>query len=547
LQVSTPLGGFADEAPLAYQEGEGGQTLGVTVAYAAPEEQGGAYSYAFQVGAYDRSKPLVLDPAVLLYCGYIGGWASEGGSGIAVDGEGNAYVTGATNSSENTFPVAVGPDMSYNDEGYSDAFVAKVNAAGTALVYCGYIGGSGNDSGRGLAVDGEGNAYITGETGSSEDTFPVTVGPDLSYNGGGDYGDAFVAKVDAMGTALDYCGYIGGSGSDRALDIAVDGAGNAYITGGTASTEATFPVTVGPDLSYHGGDAFVAKVNAAGTALLYCGYIGGSDGDVGSGIAVDAAGNAYVTGITSSSEATFPVTVGPDLSFNEGRYHAFVGKVNAAGTALDYCGYIGGSGDDFGHGIAVDGAGNAYVTGYTYSSQATFPVAVGPDLSHNGYEDAFVAKVDATGAALDYCGYIGGSASDVGLGIAVDGEGNAYVTGRARSSEATFPVTVGPDLSHNGYEDAFVAKVDATGTVLLYCGYIGGSDVDGDEGSDIAVDEEGNAYVTGYTFSNQATFPVTVGPDLSFNGYNDAFVAKVSPVSVAVHVPLLLRPSSPTQ
>ncbi len=152
------------------------------------------------------------------------------------------------------------------------------------------------------------------------------------------------------------------------------------------STEATFPVTVGPDLTYNGGayDAFVAKVNAAGTALVYCGYIGGAGNDTGDGIAVDGAGNAYVTGSTTSTEATFPVTVGPDLTYNGGIRDAFVAKVNAAGTALVYCGYIGGSGDDFGYGIAVDGAGNAYVTGDTNSTEATFPVTVGPDLTYNG-------------------------------------------------------------------------------------------------------------------------------------------------------------------
>ena len=175
---------------------------------------------------------------------------------------------------------------------------------------------------------------------------------------------------------------------------------------------------------------------------------------------MDSTGNAYVTGETRSSEATFPVTVGPDLTFN-GIQDAFVAKVNPSGTALDYAGYIGGSARDFGFGIAVDSTGNAYVTGVTSSTEATFPVTVGPDLTYNGGQDAFVAKVNPSGTALDYAGYIGGSERDLGLGIAVDSTGSAYVTGEARSTEATFPVTVGPDLTFNGGNnisggDAFV-------------------------------------------------------------------------------------------
>ncbi len=528
LEVDTPAGGFKDDTPYAYQE-VGGRRSAVRAVYALEEASAdGSRGYGFELGAYDRSEPLVLDPAVLVYAGYVGGSGTvqsglDFGNGIAVDGSGSAYVTGSTSSTEASFPVTVGPDLTQN--GGSDAFVVKVNAAGTALIYAGYIGGSGSDLGTSIAVDSSGNAYVTGQTDSTQATFPVTVGPDLTQNGST---DAFVAKVNAAGTALVYAGYIGGSSEDIGHGIAVDSSGRAYVTGETASTEATFPVTVGPDLTFNGGvrDAFVARVNAAGTGLLYAGYVGGSLDDSGNGIAVDSQDNAYVTGSTTSTQATFPVTVGPDLTFN-GIEDAFVAKVNAAGTALLYAGYVGGSGAEGGSGIAVDASGNAYVTGSTSSTEATFPVTAGPDLTFNGIQDAFVAKVNAAGTALLYAGYIGGSGFDSGHGIALDSSGNAYVTGQTGSNQATFPVTVGPDLTQNGGDDAFVAKVNVAGTALRYAGYIGGSGLDA--GFGIAVDSLGNAYVTGSTFSNQETFPVTVGPDLTFNGGGvDAFAAKIS-------------------
>ena len=459
LDVSTPLGGFRDAKPYAYQEMEG-RRVGVGATYALSPDAAGAHGYGFRLGSYDRARLLVLDPAILVYAGYIGGSSFDRGSGIAVDSAGNAYVTGFTTSTEATFPETVGPDLTYNG-GDDDAFVAKVNAAGTALLYAGYIGGSADEGGYGIAVDVAGNAYVTGFTSSSEATFPVTVGPDLTFNGAF---NAFVAKVNAAGTALVYAGYIGGSGGDEGFGIAVDSAGNAYVTGLAQSSEATFPVTVGPDLTFNGnGDAFVAKVNAAGTALVYAGYIGGSSFEEAFGIAVDVAGNAYVAGTTASSEATFPVTVGPDTTYNGGANvfgaDAFVAEVNAAGTALVYAGYVGGSGVDQALGIAVDVAGNAYVTGVTDSSETTFPVTVGPDLTYNGGSDAFVAKVNAGGTALVYAGYVGGASGELGFGIAVDVEGNAYVTGQTSSSEATFPETVGPDLTYNGNGDAFIAKI----------------------------------------------------------------------------------------
>ena len=533
IEVTTPLGNFQDDVPQAFQE-IAGKRASVSLAYRlgeGPANQPPNQSisiYGFQVGAYNPALPLVIDPAILVYCGYVGGSSGDYGSAIAVDSSGNAYITGSTSSDQITFPVAVGPDITHNGGG--EAFVAKVSASGTALIYCGYIGGSTSDSGCGIAVDSSGSAYITGHTLSSQSTFPVTVGPDLTYAGNF---DGFVAKVSASGTALIYCGYIGGSSDDFGWAIAVDGSENAYITGQTKSVQPGFPAAVGPDVTYNGGytDAFVAKVNASGTGFSYCGYIGGSGQEYG--LAIDVrAGYAYVTGYTDSNESSFPVAVGPDLTIN-GHIDVFVAKVNDTGTGFSYCGYIGGSEGENGYGIAVDGSGNAFVTGNTSSSQSSFPVSAGPDLTHNGSADAFVAKIDASGTALTYCGYLGGSSNDWGRGIDADSSGNAYITGYTESTESSFPVIGGPDLTFNGgfWWDAFVAKVNTAGDGLIYCGYIGGS---GDEKANgIAVDISGNAYVVGQTQSSEASFPVTVGPNLTYSGaYDDAFVAKIIEIPV---------------
>jgi hypothetical protein len=344
----------------------------------------------FNGGYYDAFVAKVqADGSGLVYSGFLGGSGGEYGEGIAVDTSGDAYVTGVTNSSSG-FPVVGGPDPSFN--GGDDAFVTKVQADGSRLVYSGFLGGSGWEWGYGIAVDTSGNAYVTGVTNSSN--FPVGVGPIWTFNGGE---DAFVAEVQADGSGLVYSGFLGGSEVDRGAGIAVDTAGNAYITGDTMS--GNFPVAGSwPYTSYKGcgySDAFVAKVKADGSGLAYSGFLGGLGSDWGTGIAVDTSGDAYVTGVTGSSD--FPVTGGwPYTSYNGGDYDAFVTKVNVAGTELVYSGFLGGANSDWGRDIAVEASGNTYVTGRTDSSSG-FPVAgAWPYATFNGgYSDAFVAKVVA--------------------------------------------------------------------------------------------------------------------------------------------------------
>jgi hypothetical protein len=514
LQLKTPAGDLSYAAPVAYQPGADGRAA-VGSAFALRGDK-----YGFHVGRYDATRTLVIDPTIV-YAGYIGGSGNDWANGVAVDSSGAAYVAGRTSSTAATFPVAGGPDLSHN--GGFDAFVAKVSPSGASLAYAGYIGGSSVDQGLGVAVDSSGAAYVAGFTESTEATFPVTGGPDLIYNGSQ---DAFVAKVAPSGASLDYAGYIGGASTDQGSGIAVDSSGAAYVAGLTSSGPGTFPVIGGPDLTHNGfTDAFVAKVAPSGASLDYAGYIGGGGDDQANEVAVDSSGAAYVVGATGGG---LPVIGGPDPTYSGGG-DAFVAKVTALGTALAYAGYIGGSGFDQANGVAVDSSGAAYVAGRTGSTEATFPVTGGPDLTHNGgFEDAFAAKVAPSGGFLAYAGYIGGSGSDWANGVAVDSSGAAYVAGFTESTEGSFPVTGGPDLTHNGgSNDAFVAKVAPSGGSLAYAGYIGGSG--SEQATGVAVDSSGAAYVAGLTFSTEATFPVTGGPDLIYNGGAfDAFVAKVA-------------------
>ncbi len=399
------------------------------------------------------------DGSQLVYAGYIGGdGKQEAGLDIAVDAAGNAYVVGATSSTEATFPVVGGPDLTYNG-GSQDGFIAEVSADGTRLLFCGYIGGAKVDEALRVSVDATGDAFVTGYTASDERTFPVHGGPDLTQNGGI---DAYVAEVAPNGAGLMFAGFLGGVGKDIAFGLGRDTAGNIYVAGMTASTEATFPATVGPDVTYDGGatDAFVAKVSPDGGSILYAGYIGGSGNEKAKNLAVDAAGDAYVVGYTDSTDATFPVAVGPDLTYNGGTKDVFVAEVDPTGSSLRYAGYIGGASSDEARSVAIDGAGSAFVTGYTSSPPSSFPVIGGPSLTYRGHTDAFVCVVEPGGTFLSSCGYVGGSGQDQGLGIALGSPGDVYVVGQTGSTEASFPVAVGPDLTYDGgTHDAFVARI----------------------------------------------------------------------------------------
>lgn len=562
LRVSTPGARLHDSAPVSYQVVDG-RRVRVRSRFALAGETVG-----FRVGRYDPNRSLVIDPAVLVYAGYIGGINHDQANNVAVDRRGNLYVAGTTQSRAGSFPAKVGPDRSFN--GAPDAFVAKVKPGGRRLAYAGYIGGSDEEAGIGIAVDGNGAAYVTGSTASDESTFPVRRGPDLTY-GGGPF-DAFIAKVHRSGKRLVYAGYIGGSGitppgapNEQGNGVAVDASGNAYVAGFTASSEnAGFPVTPGSlDDTFNGIiDTFVVKVNPSGRGFVYGGYIGGSGPDPGTGLSIDRQGAAYVTGFTASDEETFPngdgfgSIPGFDRTYNGGTNpfplpnDAYVAKVSPEGDRLEYASYIGGAGVDQPFNNQVDGRGNVYVTGNTTSTEETFPNGEGfgaikwsrrPgfDQTYNGGTDptggdAFVVSLDRTGTRARYATYIGGPGEDRAIGIALDGR-RAFIAGETNSPLRSFPTTRGvarAGLSrryNGGPSDAFVTGLDVTGTQLRLSGYLGGRG--DDRGIGLAVDRRGDVYTAGLTTSRRKTFPVRRGPSLRFKGpagIPNAFVAKIA-------------------
>jgi hypothetical protein len=456
--------------------------------------------------AHAPSQPLGSLGVGLSYSTYLGGSGPDQGLAIALGGSGNAYVTGRTGSA--SFPT-LNPFQTYAAD--LDVFVTRLSGAGSSLVYSTYIGGSGYDEGWDIALDGGGNAYVTGRTASVD--FP-TQNP-FQTNQGSD--DAFVAKLSGVGNVLFYSTYLGGSGYDEACGLAVDGADNAYVAGWTGSTD--FPLQNPYQANQNLYDAFVTKLSPAGNSLAYSTYIGGNSDDFGQGIAVDGNRNAYVTGWTNSSD--FP-TQNP-YQLRQALEDVFVTKLSSAGNSLVYSTYLGGSGDEreWG-GIVVDYAGNAYLTGWTESTN--FPTQ-GPMQMNQPLTDVFVTKLSTAGNSLVYSTYLGGSDYDEGWDIALDGSRNAYVTGRTTSSD--FP-TQDAYQTHQGLEDAFVAVISTVGNSLIYSTYLGGADNDAGQG--ITLDDEGRAYAAGYASS--ANFP-TKNPFQTHQGNSDAFVVKLGapPVS----------------
>lgn len=527
LEVSLEEGRLIEKRPVIYQEVKG-KRVAVDGSYRILKASDKSFTYGFKVASYDKTKDLVIDP-VLVYSTYLGGSNLDFGWDIAVDSSGASYVTGDALSTD--FPLNT-PVQGTFGGGADDAFVSKINPAGTAIVYSTYLGGGLSDIGTAITVDSTGAAYVTGQTASLN--FPL-VGAIQGTNGGG-VSDAFATKINAAGSALVYSTYLGGLDDDWGTGIALDNTGAAYVTGSTFSTN--FPV-VSPIQGTIGGswDAFVTKINATGSAFSYSTYLGGAASDLGHDITVDSTGAAYVTGETSS--LNFPV-VSPIQGANGGGIDAFITGLNPAGTAYAYSTYLGGSGNDIGFGIARDGAGSVYVTGDTASTN--FPL-VSPiqGTFGGGLRDAFVSKINATGSAVIYSTYLGGSASDFGRSIAVDSIGSANVTGETASTD--FPiVTPIQGAFGGGLDDAFATKINPGGSAYVYSTYLGG--LGDDMGLGITVDSAGEAYLTGGTSSTD--FPVMnpiQGTLAGGGGFADAFITRISDTALPV-VALLISPDN---
>ncbi len=496
LVVTTPVGEVVDEAPVMYQELDGGRV----------EVEGrfrlvGGNAYGFDVTSVPSlDHPLIIDPQ-MAWSTFIGGTSLENANDVAMDRAGNVYITGYTTSGD--FPTTGGAhDTSYNGSG--DVFVSKFSGGGQ-LLWSTYMGGSGQDVARGVTAHASGAVHVTGSTTSSN--FPVTAGAyDTTHNGAK---DVFIARLGSTG-ALQRATYLGASSDDEGFDIASDETGNICVAGVTRSS--SFPTTAGAYDRTLGGskDAFVSKFSSGG-ALLWSTYLGGSSSDEGYGIAIAGTTPICVTGRTNSSD--FPGGGGA----YSGGVDAFVSKFNSAG-GLQWCAYLGGTDWDVGFGVAVNGSGEVAVTGETYSDN--FPTVNAYDPTPDGYpdyKDCFVSRFAADGG-LSWSTYLGGNGDDVGNHVAADGAGNVYVTGVTECAD--FPTLEGYDTSHNGYYDAFASKFGPEGG-LVWSTYIGGAS--DDLGKGVAADEGGNVCVAGYTLSGN--FPTTAGAyDRSHNGGWDAFV-----------------------
>jgi len=510
LLLHTPAGELRHRKPVIYQESagvrrpiEGEYSLIQTADFGLSTSVIG-----FNLGDYDPLLPLVIDP-VLEYSTYLGGSGDDQGTSIAVDSQGNVYVVGITDSID--LPTASASQPQFG--GGQDVFVAKLDPTGTRLEYLTYLGGSDLETATGLAIDASGNAYVAGFTRSTN--FP-TLNPMQATNRGQFNG--FVSKLSAAGNLV-YSTYLGGSLNDSTSAVAVDSAGNCYIAG--IATSANFPVINAVQANQGGAsDLYIAKLNASGNQLIYSTYLGGSQEDAATGIAVDPSGNVYVTGATLSVD--FRTASPAQAEHGGGIFDAFVIKMNPAGNQLVYSTYLGGGSADRGFRIAVDSSGAAYVVGDTFSTD--FPVRAAIQQTVGGSADAFIAKLNANGGIV-YSTWLGGSEIDGGTAISVDATGAAYVTGFTESGN--FPVSAAfqRDFGGGGL-DAFVTKFTSNGSALEYSTYLGGRGAD--SGFGIVTGSQDRAYVMGLTDSPD--FPTMNSFQAANNGgASDMFIAKIRP------------------
>lgn len=520
LVVVTEAGELRERAPVLYQTRDG-RRREVAGGFRLLEDG----TVGFLVGPYDRSLALHIDPE-LEFSTFLGGASIDYATAVAVDSSGRVLVAGWTDSTN--FPV-VNPFRSRG--GGVDAFLVRYNAAGTAIEFATYIGGSGDDRAFALAVDALGQPVLTGSTSSTN--FPVLSAAQGTLAGGR---DAFVARLNASGTGFLFSTYLGGAGQDEGRAAAVDAAGNVYVGGATYSSN--FP-TLSAFQTINGGgqDGFLAKFSAGGSRL-YSTLIGGQSDDRVNAVAVDASGQLYAAGATAS--ANFPVVAGAFQPVSGGGQDAFVAKVSAGGSQLIYSTYLGGSGSapEEALAIAVDSTGTAYVAGVT--SSTNFPVANAFQSTNRGGADAFVARLNAAGSGLLFGTYYGGGGADYAYGIALDGAGIVHVAGQTSSLNLS---VVDPLQSANaGLQDAFVAQLDPSARGLIWASYLGGSAADG--ATAVAVDASGMIHLAGATQSSN--FPRQRAIQTSHAGLVDSFVARLRGYTAGAPQAVSVSPSSGT-
>ncbi len=502
-------------APIAYQM-RAGRRIFVPVRY---ELRAGGLG--FVVGEYDSRAPLTIDP-VLSYATYFGGSSFDEATGVAADLAGNTYLVGYTSST--LFPTSA-PEQPTHGGGSYDAFVLKLDATGQNLVYSTYLGGNGPDIAYAVASDALGNAYVAGLTQSPN--FPVVSALQSSLGGSQ---DAFVAKLNPSGSALLYSTYLGGAADDYARGIAVSGAGAVFLVGTTFSSNFPRAAALQPALrgSY---DAFAAQIAPGGGSLVYSTYLGGSGTEFGNAIAIDTAGSAYVVGSTTSSD--FPLSANPRQPAHAGGgSDAFVSKLSLSGAVLLFSTYLGGSGSDEALGVSVTN-NNAIVVGSTLSTNFPLALPQQPIAGGNNHSDGFVTRFDATGTALSYSTYLGGTGDDAISALATDSFGNAYLTGRTDSSDFPQLNSIPGQDTYRGAIDAFIATLNPSGSRLVYASYLGGGAED--RGVAIAI-SPGRTHVAGITRSSD--FP-KVSPIINgLVGSQDAFVVKLPSID-AVSAPAL--------
>ncbi|MGZ5442602.1 MAG: DUF7948 domain-containing protein [Thermoanaerobaculia bacterium] len=495
LVLRTAHGDLVQPRPIVYQERNGKRQL-VRGSYALL----GDNRVGFRLGRYDRSRELVIDP-VIVYSTFFGGTGYDETDVIAADSAGNAYVAGLTISP--SFPGSENIVIQPQSGGDYDVFVTKINPQGTAVVWATYLGGTeGVEYSEGIAVDSSGNVYISGDTNSTD--FPVTAGA-LQTTHGGNNRDSWVAKINAAGTALVYCTYVGGSGDEGNLDLAVDDSGNAYVVGYTGSP--AFPGVTGSSIqpALNGGsDGYLIKINTTGTAVAYATYLGGESGwDSTYSVFVDASGNAYVGGSTAST--TFPGVSGSSLQPTHGgsSRDGYVMKINAAGSAILFSTFLGGTGFDNIHSVELDGSGNILLTGLTTSTN--FPGVTGSSIqpAYSGGYDAHITKLNSDATAILWATYLGGTSDEFLVHLVLDAADNIYVAGGTYST--SFPGVTGSSIqpAHaGGNGDGFVAKINAAGSAIDWATYLGASTWE--SVYDFDVDAAGTVYAVGLA---ESTFP----------------------------------------